>query len=189
MSSGLPNRPNLEHLKKQARERLRELRVRVPGTRLADAQHAIAREYGFPSWPKLKAHVDAVNASNGAMHRVLAVHLREIETGGSLGVALLVPSERYAATLLSGAGNVRERRLTPAVWREIENWVINGDDGLPTEPPPLSRAVVAALLENGRPAISAHRFASFPMTARGEARTSTVKGLLPRLLLHGTRDA
>ena len=43
MSPRLPDRPSLEHLKKQARERLRELRVRVPGTRLADAQHAIAR--------------------------------------------------------------------------------------------------------------------------------------------------
>jgi hypothetical protein len=189
MPSGLPNRPSLEHLKKQARERLRELRVRVPGKRLADAQHAIAREYGFPSWPKLKAHVDAVNASNSVAH-VLAVHLREIETGGRLGVALLVPSERYAATLLNGAGNVRERRLTPAVWREIENWAIHGDEGLPAEPPPLSRAVAAALVEDERPAISAHRFASFPMTARGErALTSTVRRLLPRLLLQGTHDA
>ena len=116
MSSGLPNRPSLEHLKKQARERLRELRVRVPGTRLADAQHAIAREYGFPSWPKLKAHVDAVNASNSAVDRVLAVHLREIEPGGRLGVALLVPSERYAATL---AQRRRQRSRAAAGARRV----------------------------------------------------------------------
>ena len=196
MSSDLPTRPNLEHLKKQARERLRELQVRVPGTRLADAQHAIAREYGFPSWPKLKAHVDAVKASRDAAHssvaqrggansiadRVLAVHLREIQTGELLGVALLVPSERYAATLVNGADKVRERKLTPAAWREIDKWVIKGDVGLPAEPGPLSPAVAAALLENERPTIGAHRFASFPMKARGEgALTSTVRRLLPRL--------
>jgi hypothetical protein len=28
--------------------------------RLADVQHMIALEYGYPSWPKLKQHVDAV---------------------------------------------------------------------------------------------------------------------------------
>ena len=32
MPSDLPTRPNLEHLKKQARERLRERQMRVPGT-------------------------------------------------------------------------------------------------------------------------------------------------------------
>ncbi len=173
MSSALPNRPNLEHLKKQARQRLRELQVRVPGTRLADAQHVIAREYGFPSWPKLKAHVDAViqrGGANNVADRALAVHLREIETGELLGVALLVPSERYAATFLNGADDVRERKLTPAVWRKIDKWVINGDIGLPAEPAPLSPAVVAALLGSERPTISGHRFASFPMKARGSDR-------------------
>src|SRR5262249_34492415 len=28
--------------------------------KLSDAQHVIARDYGFSSWPKLKEHVDAV---------------------------------------------------------------------------------------------------------------------------------
>ncbi|HKE85906.1 MAG TPA: glyoxalase superfamily protein [Vicinamibacterales bacterium] len=57
MSRELPPRPNLEHLKKQAKERLRELQLTRPDTRLADAQHAVAREYGFSSWPTLHAHV------------------------------------------------------------------------------------------------------------------------------------
>jgi len=56
----------LEHLKKQARERLRELQVRVPDAQLADAQHAIAREYGFASWPKLKAHIEALTSTGDA---------------------------------------------------------------------------------------------------------------------------
>ena len=63
MSSDLPTRPNLEHLKKQARQRLHELQVHEPGAQLADAQHAVAQEYGFASWPKLKAHVDALTST------------------------------------------------------------------------------------------------------------------------------
>jgi hypothetical protein len=51
MSRHLPPHPNLEYLKKQAKESLRDMRQRNPAFKLADAQHAIAREYGFSSWP------------------------------------------------------------------------------------------------------------------------------------------
>jgi hypothetical protein len=58
MSRDLPPRPHLDHLKKQAKELLQSLQQQDAGARLADAQHAIAREYGFASWPRLKAHVE-----------------------------------------------------------------------------------------------------------------------------------
>jgi ankyrin repeat protein len=54
----LPDRPSLEYLKKVAKERLRLLRASDPGARLAQAQLAIAREYGFPSWRALKTEID-----------------------------------------------------------------------------------------------------------------------------------
>jgi ankyrin repeat protein len=56
----LPARPSLEHLKKQARRRLVEMRRLDPHARLAAAQLAVARDYGFASWRRLKAQVDAV---------------------------------------------------------------------------------------------------------------------------------
>jgi len=56
----LPERPDIEHLKKQAKALLSELRNHNAGARLADAQHDLAREYGFASWPKLNAHVAAL---------------------------------------------------------------------------------------------------------------------------------
>ena len=59
MPRDLPDRPDLEHLRKQAKALLRELRQRDANTSLADALHALAREYGFASWPKLKAHVES----------------------------------------------------------------------------------------------------------------------------------
>lgn len=57
----LPQRPNLEWLRKRAKARLRGLRAAEPETRLHDAQHAVAREHGFADWRALKDHVDRVN--------------------------------------------------------------------------------------------------------------------------------
>lgn len=59
MSRQLPERPNLEHLRKQAKELLRTMRH----GKLADAQRALANEYGFASWAKLKSHVQSMNLS------------------------------------------------------------------------------------------------------------------------------
>ena len=78
----LPSNPNLDHLKYQAKDLLKEHTAHTPGAAqrirefhphfgrgtdaeifgahlsLSDAQLAIAREYGFPSWARLKAHVE-----------------------------------------------------------------------------------------------------------------------------------
>ncbi len=51
----LPDRPNLRHLKDQAKDLLKT----GAATSLADAQFQIARLYGFASWPKLKAHIES----------------------------------------------------------------------------------------------------------------------------------
>ncbi|MBV9266323.1 MAG: ankyrin repeat domain-containing protein, partial [Acidobacteriaceae bacterium] len=59
MSRQLPQKPSLQYLKKQAKELLRSVRV----GKLAEAQHALANEYGFASWAKLKAHVEAISLS------------------------------------------------------------------------------------------------------------------------------
>lgn len=88
MPTDLPLNPNLEHLKKQAKALLDDFRLERPeavarfGTlslkdapKLADAQHLIAREYGFENWRKLKTHVEgiisraeAVPLANKALH-------------------------------------------------------------------------------------------------------------------------
>ncbi|MEX0885903.1 MAG: ankyrin repeat domain-containing protein [Phycisphaeraceae bacterium] len=58
----LPPRANLEHLKNQAKKRLTELRGEDPQAKLADAQHAVAKSYGFSNWRALKAHVDFLHS-------------------------------------------------------------------------------------------------------------------------------
>lgn len=56
----LPDHPNLDWLRKQAKRRLAELRAANPAARLANAQLDVARQYGFSSWRALKAHIDAL---------------------------------------------------------------------------------------------------------------------------------
>jgi len=51
----LPDRPNLRHLKDQAKDLLKT----GEATSITDAQCKIAHLYGFASWPKLKAHVES----------------------------------------------------------------------------------------------------------------------------------
>jgi ankyrin repeat protein len=99
----LPARPNLEHLKKQAKQLLREyvqgeaaaiarfrdaeVSFAKSAPRLAAALRVVAREYGFDNWTKLKAHVltlydqpiaalqAAIKANDAALVRkVLTLH-------------------------------------------------------------------------------------------------------------------
>lgn len=55
----LPERPSLEQLRKQAKEHLETLRSGDPSVSLSAAQHALAREYGFDTWPRLVRHVES----------------------------------------------------------------------------------------------------------------------------------
>ena len=55
-SRPLPDRPNLRHLKDQAKDLLKA----GAAASITDAQFKIARLYGFASWPKLKAHIDSL---------------------------------------------------------------------------------------------------------------------------------
>lgn len=89
MSRELPARPNLEHLRNQARTLLRDLQrgddtararfaaVIRPGRepKLSDALHVIAREHGFDTWPLLKSHVEQVAGGLPALAAALAAAL------------------------------------------------------------------------------------------------------------------
>src|SRR5215472_14479877 len=79
MSRELPAKPNLEHLKKQAKQLLHDFQQGQAGAvelfrsfaadstpaiaKLAHAQHVVARDYGFASWPKLKEHVNSLTST------------------------------------------------------------------------------------------------------------------------------
>ena len=63
----LPPRASLEYLRKQAKKRRRDRNIG-----LSRAQHDIAREYGFDSWPKLVHHVQATRLQGIERALVLA---------------------------------------------------------------------------------------------------------------------
>jgi len=77
MSQALPAQPNLDWLRKTAKQQLHELRKDNPGARLAAAQLALARQYGFRSWRALKAEVDRLSSGEQA----IAALLRAVGTG------------------------------------------------------------------------------------------------------------
>jgi hypothetical protein len=85
MSRVLPAHPNLDHLKNQAKDLLTELQRRSPEAKLADAQHAIAKDYGFASWPKLKTHVESL-ARRADRTEVLVAAPSQGGSGGSGGI-------------------------------------------------------------------------------------------------------
>jgi len=82
MAHALPARPNLDWLRKTAKDLLRELRTQNPARKLADAQFALARQYGFSSWRALKAHVDQLHDTSPTLSdEEVAAFLRHIGAG------------------------------------------------------------------------------------------------------------
>jgi len=90
MSQTLPERPDLEHLKGQAKSLLTSLLANEPATlaraaalnfatpfRLAHAQSIVAKEYGFASWAKLKDHVETRAGRHDAFFAAIRAGNRE----------------------------------------------------------------------------------------------------------------
>lgn len=124
----LPARPDLDQLRRQARELLVALRAAEPSAlallirhhprhqtllanqclRLADAQLILAREHGFPSWPRLKIHVEHALMDTSARAERL-VKLATVEVGGGndsayrQALALLEQEPGLAGASLSSA--------------------------------------------------------------------------------------
>lgn len=59
----LPVKPSEENLRKQAKTR-----AKVDRVDLSDAQHKLAKEYGFDNWAKLLQHVASLRESSSAWH-------------------------------------------------------------------------------------------------------------------------
>ena len=71
----LPANPDLRHLKDQAKDLLKAGEAES----LARAQFQIARQYGFASWPKLKAHVESLKVAGQLKLAIEAEDLAEVK--------------------------------------------------------------------------------------------------------------
>lgn len=71
----LPDHPNLRHLRDQAKALLKA----GDAATLAAAQFNIARQYGFASWPKLKAHVESLEQTGQLKQAIDTNNLEEVK--------------------------------------------------------------------------------------------------------------
>jgi ankyrin repeat protein len=138
---------NLEQLRDRAHDRLRAERRIDPRARLSDAQLAVAREYGFPSWPRMKAYFDRLAAHPA---RLQFAYRAELDYYADRARGLLASAEdgtpsATAAFARHGAS------LTPTGAR----FVVARAHGLPSWP--ALRRHVARLPESGEPFLRAYR--------------------------------
>jgi ankyrin repeat protein len=119
----LTKHPNLEQLRKQAKELLEQYRAGDPAAisevhqfegrpepaafALNDAQRVLARAYGYESWPKLKAFVDGANIAN----------LAEAVKGGDAARVRVLLNARPELIAMDMADNDEHRALHYAVLR------------------------------------------------------------------------
>jgi ankyrin repeat protein len=71
----LPEHPDLRHLKDQAKDLLRAGQA----ASLAKAQFQVARQYGFASWSKLKAHVESLQTVGQLKQAIDANDLERVQ--------------------------------------------------------------------------------------------------------------
>jgi hypothetical protein len=88
----LPDHPNLDQLRRQARElhraaahgdtpALDRLHAVSPRVALSTAQLALAREYGFPSWNRLRSEVQHRREGGTGRPDVMTAEADELITG------------------------------------------------------------------------------------------------------------
>jgi ankyrin repeat protein len=137
----LPARPNLRHLKDQAKDLLNTGSAKS----LAAAQFRVARTYGFASWPKLKAHVELLEEAGQLKEAIDQNDLVRIKT-----IMLKNPSLHEAPIGYAEDGPltwVAECRIPPVAPNqtrlEMAKWMIeNGSDVHRGGDAPLMRAAL-----------------------------------------------
>lgn len=137
----LPDRPNLRHLKDQAKHL-----VNAGGAKsLADAQFQVARTYGFASWPKLKAHVDLLEEAGQLKEAIDQNELVRVQTIMLQNPSLHDAPLGYAKDgPLTWVAECRIPRVAPNQTRlEMAKWMIeNGSDVHRGGDAPLMRAAL-----------------------------------------------
>ena len=162
MSASLPASPSLEHLRKAAKDLMRAhragddaARARVaaqhprPGEplKLSGAQLVVAREHGFPSWPRLRAYVDRVTAHGPGLQH--AYH-EELDYYDGRAYGLLASAEDGTDGAVAAF-----RRYGAPLTRDGSRLVIAREHGFPSWP--ALRRHVGGLRETGEPFARAYR--------------------------------
>jgi ankyrin repeat protein len=137
-SSHLPSKPNLRHLKDQAKDRL----ANGDAPSLAMALFQVARDYGFPSWPKLRDHVLALPFAENLKQAIDSDDLAEVRYLLSKHPELKHAPIGYGGDgPLTWAAECRGTREPSKARLDIAEWLINnGSDIHEGGDAPLMRA-------------------------------------------------
>jgi HEAT repeat protein len=116
-----PRRPNLDHLRRQGKDLLTELRhgsSEPDAIRLHHAQRLLAQRYGFRSWPALKAHVDQVVNAESYVRRWMRTYGVGVEppaVGVMCDGAVKHPNPWVRWNCAGLLGNVADMSAMPAL--------------------------------------------------------------------------
>jgi ankyrin repeat protein len=138
----LPEHPDLRHLKDQAKDLLEA----GEASSLTKAQFHIAREYGFASWPKLKAHVESLQSVGQLKQAIDANDLEQVKKLMTRYPELHRAPLGYARNgPLTWVAECRVPREAPNPTRlEMARWMIeNGSDVHQGGDGPLMRAALS----------------------------------------------
>ena len=96
----LPVQPNLDQLHNQAKDLLRDMHARGEPAKLADAQLALAREYGVSSWTRLVHAVPQRAPAVAGFACRAASMTASMKAGRSSGLRLVIrlPSRTTSAS-------------------------------------------------------------------------------------------
>ncbi|MFD3400516.1 phosphotransferase [Kribbella sp. NPDC058693] len=116
----LPDRPTIEFLRKEAKDLLAVLRETSPTASLADAQRALAGQYGLRDWPALKAEVERRIAATPAVPDGLAEAL-----AASFGLGTMLRPPRPVA--FTAMGRCWELTTDRGRWLAVTvfDWITN----------------------------------------------------------------
>jgi ankyrin repeat protein len=121
-ASHLPSKPNLRHLKDQAKDRL----ANGDAPSLAMALFQVARDYGFPSWPKLRDHVLALPFAENLKQAIDSDDLAEVRYLLSKHPELKHAPIGYGGDgPLTWAAECRGTREPSKARLDIAEWLIN----------------------------------------------------------------
>src|ERR1041384_4633351 len=104
MSRSLPERPNLDHLKNEAKALLKRLRATDPAAKLTDAQRQLARDYGFPTWAQLRDAVRSLLATGPAQIDLFLAAIQEQDWDGAVKVAAAHPGVLHSIHVQAALG-------------------------------------------------------------------------------------
>ena len=182
----LPDSPDLDHLRRQAKDLLAGLRDESPAATLTDAQTALAQQYGFRTWPELKAEVDRLSGVHDTADPRLAAAIAE-----AYGLGRVTGPMRSLGRA-DDVGRPWSLSTDRGRWafRSVENWwpIVAADRDVELQqaasaagvllPAPM-RSVNGEIVEqiNGRPwRVNAWRHSGPPLTAPVSARIASQVG-------------